>query len=125
MKNVISTLILCSIIGLSGYAQNGINKDLNKKANEHQKGFEKEKKKVETNAEEIKKEVEETVDKEKEKIQERFGGSDGATLVGATDEDYEYLGMTKPDAGISLHKEAKKKGGSLSMEDMMKLSGVS
>ena len=61
---------------------------------------------------------------EKEKMQEKLSESAGATLVGATEEDYEYLGMTKPDAGISLHEEAKKKGGSLTMEDMMKLSGV-
>lgn len=62
---------------------------------------------------------------EKEKMQERFSDSAGATIVGATEEDYEYLGMSKPDSGINLHEEAKKKGGSLSMEDMMKLSGVS
>jgi hypothetical protein len=62
---------------------------------------------------------------EKEKMEERLGESAGATLVGATEEDYEYLGITKPDSGISLHAEAKKKGGSLTMEDMMKLSGVS
>ncbi len=62
---------------------------------------------------------------EKEKMQERLSESAGATLVGATEEDYEYLGLNKPGAGISLHAEAKKKGGSLSMEDMMKLSGVS
>ena len=62
---------------------------------------------------------------EKEKIKEGFSASAGSTLVGATDEDYEYLGMEKPDSGVSLHQAAKKKGGSLTMEDMMKLSGVS
>jgi len=50
---------------------------------------------------------------------------DGSTLFGATDEDYEYAGLTKPSekSGISLQDAAKKKGGSLSMEDLMQLSG--
>tara|TARA_Y100000590_G_scaffold143436_2_gene164735 strand:- start:8490 stop:9476 length:987 start_codon:yes stop_codon:yes gene_type:complete len=63
-------------------------------------------------------------DEEKEKMKSKFEDADGATLVGATDEDYEYLGMTRPNQGVSLHEEAKKKGGSLSMQDMMKLSGA-
>jgi hypothetical protein len=60
---------------------------------------------------------------EKEKVQSKFNDSDGSTIVGASQEDYEYLGV-KQSGGISLHEEAKKKGGSLSMQDMMKLSGV-
>ncbi|MBN86368.1 MAG: hypothetical protein CL885_02460 [Dehalococcoidia bacterium] len=63
-------------------------------------------------------------DEEKEKMKEKFNEGDGSTLVGASDEDYEYLGLRKPDSGISLHEEAKKKGGSLSMQDLMKLSGT-
>jgi hypothetical protein len=63
-------------------------------------------------------------DEEKEKMKSRFDGADGATLVGATPEDYEYLGITQPSQGVSLHEEAKKKGGSLTMKDMMKLSGA-
>jgi hypothetical protein len=63
-------------------------------------------------------------DAEKEKMQEKFAEGDGSTLVGATAEDYEYLGLRKPDSGVSLHEEAKKKGGSLSMQDLMKLSGA-
>ena len=59
-------------------------------------------------------------DEEKEKMKEKFNEGDGSTLVGASDEDYEYLGLRKPDSGISLHEEAKKKGGSLSMQDLMK-----
>ena len=61
---------------------------------------------------------------EKEKFKSKFSDGDGSTLVGAKKEDYEYLGLDKPVAGKSLHDEARKKGGSLSMKDMMKLSGV-
>ena len=62
-------------------------------------------------------------DAEKEKVQAKFDESAGSTIVGASEEDYEYLGV-KQAGGVSLHEEAKKKGGSLSMQDMMKLSGV-
>jgi hypothetical protein len=61
---------------------------------------------------------------EREKMKERISGGDGSTLVGATDEDYEYLGIEKPTGSISLHEEAKKKGGTLEMKDLMKLHGV-
>jgi len=51
---------------------------------------------------------------------------DGTTLFGATEEDYEYAGLDKPSdrSGISIQKAAEKKGGSLSMEDLMELSGI-
>lgn len=62
-------------------------------------------------------------DSEKEKVKSKFDDSAGSTIVGASQEDYEYLGV-KQTGGVSLHEEAKKKGGSLSMQDMMKLSGV-
>ena len=54
------------------------------------------------------------------------GNQDGATLFGATEEDYEYAGLENPSdkTGISLQKAAEKKGGSLSMEDLMELSGI-
>ena len=46
------------------------------------------------------------------------------SIVGATKEDLEYLNITKPgQKTLSLADEAKKKGGSLSMDDMMKLFG--
>jgi hypothetical protein len=46
------------------------------------------------------------------------------SIVGATKEDLEYLNITKPgQKTLSLAEEAKKKGGSLSMDDMMKLFG--
>lgn len=63
-------------------------------------------------------------DEEKDKMRGKFTEGDGSTLVGAKPEDYEYLGLRKPDSGVSLHEEAKKKGGSLSMQDLMKLSGA-
>jgi len=46
------------------------------------------------------------------------------SIVGATREDLEYLNVVKPgQKTLSLAEEAKKKGGSLSMDDMMKLFG--
>ncbi len=63
-------------------------------------------------------------EEEKEKFRSKFDSGSGSTIVGAKEEDYEYLGISKPMVGKSLHEEAKKKGGSLSMQDMMKLSGV-
>ena len=46
------------------------------------------------------------------------------SLVGATQEDLKHLGIDTKTEGISLEKAASKKGGSLSMEDLMKLHGV-
>ena len=53
------------------------------------------------------------------------GDKDGSTLFNATEEDYEYAGLDKPSdsSKISLQEAAKQKGGSLSMEDLMELSG--
>ena len=49
----------------------------------------------------------------------------GATsLVGATKEDLKKAGIDADTDMIDLSQEAKKKGGKLSMEDMMKLHGV-
>ena len=66
-------------------------------------------------------------DDAKQKIQDKFSGDkDGSTLFNATEEDFEYAGLEKPSekAGISLQKAAEKKGGKLSMEDLMELSGI-
>ena len=66
-------------------------------------------------------------DEAKEKMKNKLDkDQDGATLFGATDEDYEYAGLDKPSdkSGISIQKAAEKKGGSLSMEDLMELSGI-
>jgi hypothetical protein len=66
-----------------------------------------------------------TSDKEKEKIQSELEKEGATTIVGAKKEDYEYLGVETgvETKNISLYDEAKKKGGSLSMEDLIKLSG--
>jgi hypothetical protein len=46
------------------------------------------------------------------------------SIVGATSEDLEYIGLkAKGQKTLSLADEAKKKGGSLSMDDMMKIFG--
>jgi hypothetical protein len=60
------------------------------------------------------------------KLVDKKGEKENAaqTLVGATEEDMEYIGFkAKGEKTTSLAEEAKKKGGSLSMEDMMKLFG--
>ena len=53
-------------------------------------------------------------------------GKEGAatSLVGATSEDLKRLGLDNPNETINLAKKAAEKGGSLSMEDMMKIHGV-
>ena len=61
---------------------------------------------------------------ERDKMREKISGGDGGTLVGAGKEDYEYLGIEQPVGAVDLHEEAKKKGGQLDMQDLMKLHGV-
>lgn len=61
---------------------------------------------------------------EKDKAKDKLSQGDGGTLVGAKQEDYDYLGVERPANAVSLHEEAKKKGGTLNMEDLMKLHGV-
>lgn len=66
-------------------------------------------------------------DEAKDKMKKKLSGgnSAGTTLMGATKEDYEYAGIEQSSSGaqLSLHEAAEKKGGSLSMEDLMELSG--
>jgi len=61
---------------------------------------------------------------EKDKAKDKLTQGDGGTLVGAKQEDYDYQGDEKPTNEIRLHEDAKKKGGTLNMEDLMKLHGV-
>lgn len=49
--------------------------------------------------------------------------SSASTIVGATKEDLEELGL-ESSRGSNLHEEVQKKGGSLSMKDLMDLGGV-
>lgn len=61
------------------------------------------------------------------KLKEKSGEKENSaqTLVGATREDLEYAGVIqKGEKLMSLSKEAKKKGGTLDVEDMMKLLGT-
>ena len=49
---------------------------------------------------------------------------DGAsTIVGATPEDYEYLGYKQTPKGASLSEQLKKKGGRMNMQDLMDTVG--
>ena len=59
-----------------------------------------------------------------EKQKEASGEGGGTSLVGATAEDYEYLGLEAPSQENSLSKAAAEKGGTLSMQDMMELQGI-
>lgn len=60
----------------------------------------------------------------REEMKKKFDGDSAAsTIVGATEEDLEELGIQKSH-GTSLSEAAKKKGGSLNMKDLMDLSGI-
>jgi hypothetical protein len=67
------------------------------------------------------KNVEEVLSKN-ESNQKKTEGAIATSIVGAKKEDLAKIG--KDENGISLHKEALKKGGTLSMEDLMKMHGV-
>lgn len=79
--------------------------------------------------EDIKKDPDKLIDyvnaneKAKEKMQEK--DNQATSIVGATKEDYKYINMDKGSTKtVSLAEEAKKKGGSLDMKDLMKLMGA-
>jgi len=62
--------------------------------------------------------------KAREEVKSKMSNSSaGSTIVGATKEDLEDLGMDL-SSGKSLESEARKKGGELSMKDLMDLNGV-
>jgi hypothetical protein len=61
----------------------------------------------------------------KQKAMENLEKDGVSTVFGATESDYEQMGVRKGDVsrgGQSLHQAAKKKGGSLNMADLMDLS---
>ena len=70
------------------------------------------------------------VGKNAEKILEKSAGKEGAatTVVGATKEDLERMGISKTtqegENVVNLNEVAAKKGGNLNMEDLIKLHGV-
>lgn len=66
-------------------------------------------------------------DDAKQKVRDKFNDdNDATTLFNATEDDFEYAGLEKPSekSGISLQKAAEQKGGKLTMEDLMELSGI-
>ena len=63
--------------------------------------------------------VEEVLNKSKNKNNE---GAVGTSIVGAKKEDLAKIGADEQN--VSLHKEAEKMGGTLSMTDLMKLHGI-
>lgn len=65
--------------------------------------------------------------KQREQLDEgRDRTGEASTIVGATKEDLEALGMNATDTPgtVNLNEELKKTGGNMSMEDMIKLHGV-
>lgn len=68
------------------------------------------------------KNAEEVLSKSNIKENKKGEGAIGTSIVGAKKEDLAKIGAD--EGGVSLHNEALKKGGTLSMEDLMKLHGV-
>jgi hypothetical protein len=58
-----------------------------------------------------------------EKAMVEEGKAGGMSIVGATKEDLKKMGLNSPVGGINLSKEAAKKGGTLDMEDFIRLHG--
>lgn len=67
------------------------------------------------------KNVEEMLNKN-ENSQKKTEGAIATSIVGAKKEDLAKIG--KDENSVSLHKEAERKGGTLSMEDLMKMHGI-
>lgn len=65
-------------------------------------------------------------DKNKETLSKDEDKRGATTVFGATDQDYEYMGVDKENGPkeVSLYEEAKKKGGSLDMNDLIELMGA-
>lgn len=58
-------------------------------------------------------------------VKQKAKDGQAESIVGATKEDYDYINMKKGKVkSLSLAEEAKKKGGSLDMKDLMNLMGV-
>jgi len=62
--------------------------------------------------------------KGKEELDKHEDKGGATTIVGATKEDYEYMGVESGDRrNVSLHEAAKNKGGTLDMKDLMDMTG--
>lgn len=68
------------------------------------------------------KNAEEMLNKTNIKENKKSEGAVGTSIVGAKKEDLAKIGAD--EKGVSLHNEALKKGGTLSMQDLMKLHGI-
>lgn len=68
------------------------------------------------------KNAEEVLNKTNTKENKKSEGAIGTSIVGAKKEDLAKIGAD--EKGVSLHGEALKKGGTLSMQDLMKLHGI-
>ena len=61
--------------------------------------------------------------KGQEELEKHSDKGGASTIVGATKEDYEYMGVE--EKGTSIQEAARQKGGSLNMQDLMDMSGAS
>jgi len=68
------------------------------------------------------KNVEEVLNKNSIKENKKSEGAVGTSIIGAKKEDLAKIGAD--EKGVSLHNEALKKGGTLNMQDLMKLHGI-
>jgi len=68
------------------------------------------------------KNAEEVLNKNNIKENKKSEGAVGTSIIGAKKEDLAKIGAD--ENGVSLHGEALKKGGTLSMQDLMKLHGI-
>jgi hypothetical protein len=110
------TFYQMEVFGYAKYFKNALSEAKNKPADEY---FEDPEKLIEWL--ESSKNVEEVLNK----TEENHKGTEGAiatSIVGAKKEDLDKI--RKDENAISLHQEAEKKGGVLTMQDLMKMHGV-
>jgi len=110
------TFYQMEVFGYARYFKNALSEAKHKPANEYYEDPEKLIEWLESS-----KNVEEVLTKSENSLS-KTEGAIATSIVGAKKEDLAKIG--KDENGISLHKEAQKKGGVLSMEDLMKMHGV-
>ena len=110
------TFYQMEIFGYARYFKNALSEAKHKPANEYYEDPEKLIEWLESS-----KNVEEVLNKSENNLS-KTEGAIATSIVGAKKEDLAKIG--KDENSVSLHKEAQKKGGTLSMEDLMKMHGV-
>lgn len=110
------TFYQMEIFGYARYFKNALSEAKHKPANEYYEDPEKLIEWLESS-----KNVEEVLTKSENSLS-KTEGAIATSIVGAKKEDLAKIG--KDENNVSLHKEAQKKGGVLSMEDLMKMHGV-